>query len=74
LGLKLLHFDLRPIEFRFGSILLKKFFLVDERNFLAPLVRPKRGDVRGPHGFLQKRSLTTAPMPKRLAAAETTKN
>ena len=27
-------------------ILLKKSFLVDERIFLAPLVRPKRGDVR----------------------------
>src|SRR5467141_979 len=30
----------------FGSILLKKSFLADERNFLAPLVRPTRGDVR----------------------------
>ena len=31
---------------RSWRILLKKSFLVDEPNFLAPLVRPKRGDVR----------------------------
>jgi hypothetical protein len=29
-----------------GSMLSKKSFLADERNFLAPLVRPTRGNVR----------------------------
>jgi hypothetical protein len=66
--------SIQTTNVHFAPILLKKSFLVDERDFLAPLVRPKRCDVRGPHGFLQKRSLTTAPMLKRLAAAETTKN
>jgi hypothetical protein len=30
----------------FGSIVLKKSFLVDERKFLGPLMRFVRGDVR----------------------------
>jgi len=33
-------------DVRLAPILLKKSFLVDERDFLAPLVRPKRCDVR----------------------------
>ena len=36
----------RLADVRLGSILLKKSFLADERNFSAPLVRPARGDVR----------------------------
>lgn len=31
---------------RFAPILLKKSFLVGERNFSAPLARPARCDVR----------------------------
>jgi len=35
-----------PSDVSFGSMLSKKSFLADERNFLAPLVRPMRGNVR----------------------------
>jgi hypothetical protein len=53
---------------------LKKSFSAGERNFSASLVRPARGDMRGPHRFPQNRSQTFVAVLQRLAAAERTKN
>ena len=57
-----------------GSMLSKKSFLANERNVLAPLVRPTRGNVRDHIESHKKRSQTFVHALQRLAAAETTKN
>ena len=55
-------------------ILLQKSFSADERIFLGPLVHSPRGDVRGPHRFVQKRPQTVVSILRTLAALEIAKN
>jgi hypothetical protein len=46
----------------FGDVrVLRNVRLTDERNFPAPLVRPTRGNVRGPPLLAQRRSQTLVP-------------
>jgi hypothetical protein len=45
-----------------------------ERKFLEPLMRFTRGDMRGPHRFIQNRPRTSVVAPKGSAAAERSKN
>jgi hypothetical protein len=54
-------------------IVLKKFFLGDERNFLGPVMRFVRGDVREPHCFAQKRPRTIVSALQSVAAVEAAK-
>jgi hypothetical protein len=65
---------LRGAEILKGSFwrtVLKKSFLGDERNFLGPLMRSARDDVRGPHRFAQKRPPTIGSALQIISAAET---
>jgi hypothetical protein len=50
----------------FAPILLKKAFPTDERNFLGPLTRFVRRDVRGPQRLSQKRPRTFVSLRRRL--------
>jgi len=54
--------------------LLQKSFWGDERKFLEPLMRFTRGDVRGPHRFIQNRSRASVLALKGDAAAEKSKD
>jgi hypothetical protein len=55
-------------------ILLQKSFGGDERNFLGPLMRFTRGDVRDPYRFTRNRPRTFLVALKSDAVAETSKN
>jgi hypothetical protein len=56
------------------AIVLQKSFWADQRNFLGPLMRFARGDVRGPHRLSQNRPRTFVSAPKTVAALEASKN
>src|SRR6266849_811714 len=46
-GARITSACIQPPDVRCGSILLKKSFLADERNFSAPPVRPTRATCEG---------------------------
>src|SRR6266404_8593814 len=59
---------------RCWPIVLQKSFLAGDGNFLEPLMRFARGDVRGPHWFTQKRPRTSVSELQGVAASEASKN